>query len=107
MTSEEENGIVEQPETQCQHIDHMQRCVKEGCKSIKKRIESFTSGNSWEYNTDEPEELLTDIIYDLDVLLDVESELETLREAVEGLREWGQGWKDLDQRFAEELDARE
>lgn len=93
MTSEDKLGFLEPPNYQCPVIDDAIKIIRDIEKSIHNalRADSLEEAQSHCNDADWYEG-------------DVESALESIRDACDTLRSWGQQWKDLAKELIEEYE---
>lgn len=103
MTPEKEHGIsVDEIKHQCQRIDSIIGTAKSAQDQIYYSVEKVTNNLPDEILDKIDSELWT-IKSETDNIASIEGELETLREKITTLREWGEQWKDKAIEYHKEL----
>lgn len=87
-TTEQLLDISEQPQEQCPFIDKIINAIN----SCRKEIESLAKDLS---RIEGAESIASDIDWIASYYLDLNKEMEDIREQIIAIRAWGQGWKDL------------
>jgi hypothetical protein len=92
LTSEQRLGIIAPPEHQCSEIDKIIKAIRY-CTKLADKADRL--------DEEDAKSALNDISSEL---WNFERDIEDIRKACEGLREWGQAWKDLCKSVALEKD---
>ena len=99
-TTEQLLDISEQPQKQCPFIDKIINAINSGRKEIERLVKDLS-------RIEGAESIASDIDWQASYYLDLNKEMEDIRNQIISIRAWGQDWKDLSKSILEKMSEEE